>query len=46
MKKLSFFIVMLARKALKKKILKERLDNAFDFYEGDISNYNGYTLEK
>ena len=31
MKKLSSFIVILARKTLKRKILKERLDNAFDF---------------
>ena len=31
MKKLSSFIVILARKTLKRKILEERLDNAFDF---------------
>ena len=31
MKKLSSFIVILARKTLKRKILKERVDNAFDF---------------
>ena len=31
MKKLSSFIVILARRTLKRKILKERLDNAFDF---------------
>ena len=31
MKKLSSFIVILARKTLKRKILKERLDHAFDF---------------
>ena len=31
MKKLSSYIDILARKTLKRKILKERLDNAFDF---------------